>query len=59
MFAKQQGGATVGWDANGGVVVNEKQGGGTLNDKELAPIHDAATKAFQMAQEKVDATKKK
>jgi putative lipoprotein len=59
MFAKQQGGATVGWDASGAVVVNEKQGGGTLNDKELAPIHDAATKAFQMAQEKVDASKKK
>ena len=59
MYAQQQGGATVGWDANGGVVVNQKQGGGTLNDKELAPIHDAATKAFQMAQEKVDASKKK
>ena len=59
MYAQQQGGATVGWDANGGVVVNQKQGGGTLNDKELAPIHDAAVKAFQMAQEKVDASKKK
>jgi putative lipoprotein len=59
MYAQQQGGATVGWDANGGVVVNQKQGGGTLSDKELAPIHDAATKAFQMAQEKVDASKKK
>jgi len=59
MFAKQQGGATVGWDANGSVVVNEKQGGGTLTDKELPAIHDAATKAFQMAQEKVDASKKK
>jgi putative lipoprotein len=59
MFAKQQGGATVGWDANGGVVVNEKQGGGSLSDKELGPIHDAAQKAFQMAQDKVDASKKK
>ena len=59
MFAKQTGGATLGWDDNGGVVVNEKQGGGTLNDKELAPIHDQASKAFQMAQEKVDATKKR
>lgn len=59
MFAKQQGGATVGWDANGAVVVNEKQGGGALTDKELAPIYEAAVKAFQMAQEKVDATKKK
>jgi putative lipoprotein len=59
MFVKQTGGATIGWDDNGGVVVNEKAGGGALNDKELAPIHDAATKAFQMAQEKVDAQKKK
>jgi putative lipoprotein len=59
MFAKQQGGATVGWDDSGTAIVNEKQGGGSLNDKELGPIHDAATKAFQMAQEKVDASKKK
>jgi putative lipoprotein len=59
MFAKQQGGATVGWDDNGNAIVNEKQGGGSLNDKELAPIHDAAMKALQMAQEKVDASKKK
>ena len=58
MFVKQTGGATIGWDDNGGVVVNEKQGGGGLNDKELAPIHEAATRAFQLAQEKVDATKK-
>ena len=59
MFVKQQGGATIGWDDNGGVVVNEKQGGGTLADKEIAAIHDAATRAFQMAQEKVDAAKKR
>lgn len=59
MFAKQQGGATVGWDDSGTAIVNEKQGGGSLNDKELGPVHDAATKAFQMAQERVDASKKK
>lgn len=59
MFAKQQGGATVGWDDSGSVIVNEKQGGGTLDDKELGPLHEAATKAFQMAQDKVDASKKK
>lgn len=59
MFAKQQGGATVGWDDSGTAIVNEKQGGGSLGDKELGPLHDAATKAFQMAQEKVDASKKK
>ena len=59
MFAKQQGGATVGWDDSGSVIVNEKQGGGTLDDKELGPLHEAATKAFQMAQDKVDASKRK
>ncbi len=58
MFVKQQGGATIGWDDNGGIVVNEKQGGGALSDKEIGPIHDSAMKAFQMAQEKVDAMKK-
>jgi putative lipoprotein len=59
MFAKQTGGASVGWDDSGNAIVNEKQGGGSLNDKELGPVHDAATKAFEMAQEKVDASKKK
>ena len=58
MFVKQQGGATIGWGDNGDVVVNEKTGGGAVADKEVASIHDAATKAFQMAQEKVDANKK-
>lgn len=58
MFVKQQGGATLGWDDNGGIVVNEKPGGGALSDKEIGPIHDSAMKAFQMAQEKVDAMKK-
>jgi putative lipoprotein len=58
MFVKQQGGATIGWGDNGDVVVNEKPGGGAVADKEVAAIHDGATKAFQMAQEKVDAAKK-
>jgi putative lipoprotein len=58
MFAKQTGGATIGWDDNGAIVVNEKPGGGSVSDKEAASIHDAAMKAFQMAQEKVDAQKK-
>jgi putative lipoprotein len=59
MFVKQQGGATVGWDDSGTVIVNEKQGGGSLGDKELEAIQEAAAKAFQMAQDKVDASKKK
>ena len=59
MFVKQQGGATIGWDDNGTAIVNEKQGGGEEGDKDIAAIHDSATRAFQMAQEKVDAQKKK
>ncbi len=58
MFVKQQGGATVGWDESGKVIVNEKQGGGELDEKELTSIHDEAIKTFTMAQEKIDATKK-
>ena len=58
MFVKQQGGATVGWSDTGEALVNEKQGGGTLSDADLKSLQDAATKAFQMAQERVDATKK-
>ena len=57
-FVKQQGGATIGWDDSGAVLVNEKQGGGTVSDADAKAIHDAAVKAFQMAQEKVDAGKK-
>jgi putative lipoprotein len=59
MYVKQQGGATIGWGDNGDVVVNEKAGGGEVDEKEVESIRDAATKAFQMAQERVDAQKKK
>ncbi|HEV7489646.1 MAG TPA: YbaY family lipoprotein [Rhodanobacteraceae bacterium] len=58
MFVKQTGGATIGWDDSGSVVVNEKQGGGSLGDKDIVAIHDAAARALQMAQEKADAAKK-
>jgi putative lipoprotein len=59
MYVKQQGGATIGWGDNGDVVVNETAGGGEVDEKEIESIRDAATKAFQMAQERVDAQKKK
>jgi len=59
MFVKQQGGATIGWDDSGNAIVNEKQGGGEEGDKDVAAIHDSAMRAFQMAQERVDASKKK
>ncbi len=58
MYAKE-GNQSVGWDDNGTAIVNEKPGGGSLSDKEISAIHDQAMKAFQMAQEKVDAQKKK
>ena len=58
MYAKE-GNQSVGWDDSGAVIVNERPGGGTVGDKDIAAIHDQAMKAFQMAQEKVDAQKKK
>jgi putative lipoprotein len=58
MYVKQTGGATIGWDDNGSVLINEKPGGGAVADAEIKSIHDSATKAFQMAQERVDAQKK-
>ena len=58
MYAKE-GSQSVGWDDNGAVIVNERPGGGSVGDKDIAAIHDQAMKAFQMAQDKVDAQKKK
>lgn len=58
-FVVKQGGAMVGWDAAGAVVLNEKQGGGTVAEGDIKAMRDAATSALQMAQEKVDAGKKK
>ncbi|GAA0712970.1 YbaY family lipoprotein [Dokdonella soli] len=59
MVVKQKGGATVGWGDNGDVLWNEKPGGGTVGDAEIRSFHDEALKVLQMAQEKVDAAKKK
>ncbi|MET0226045.1 MAG: YbaY family lipoprotein [Dokdonella sp.] len=59
MVIQQKGGATVGWGDNGEVLWNEKTGGGTLADGEIKALVDTANKALQMAQEKVDATKRK
>ena len=44
---------------NGEVLVNEKHGGGEVAPAEVASMHDAALKALPMAQEKVDAMRKK
>jgi len=59
LLVKQQGGATVAWDDAGKVLVNEKPGGGTVGEGEIKALHDAAMNALQMAQDKVDAGKKK
>lgn len=59
MVVKQKGGSTVGWDGSGTVLWNEKQGGGTLADDDIKALHDAAMKALAMAQEKVEAAKRK
>lgn len=59
MVVKQKSGATVGWSDNGEVLWNEKPGGGTISDAEIKTLHDDAMKALQMAQDKVDAAKKK
>ena len=59
MMIQQKGSATLGWGDDGSVLVNEKSGGGALTDAEIKAQTEAATKALQMAQEKVDAGKKK
>jgi putative lipoprotein len=59
MVAKQKGGAFVGWGDDGKVLWNEKPGGGELGDAEVKALHDDAMKALQMAQDKLDASKKK
>lgn len=59
MVVKQQNGATVGWGDKGEVLWNEKPGGGSVSDGEIKSMHDAAMNALNMAQDKVDASKKK
>lgn len=59
MMVQQKGGAMLGWGDDGNVLVNEKAGGGTLTEAEIKSLTEAATKALQMAQEKVDAGKRR
>lgn len=59
MYVQQKGGAAVGWDADGKLLVNEKRGGGEVAQAEVEAMHDAAVKAQRMAQERYDATRKK
>lgn len=59
MAVKQRGGVAVGWGDNGEVLWNERPGGGTVSDGEIKSLRDASLNALQMAQAKVDASKKK
>jgi putative lipoprotein len=60
-LVKQEAGVTsrVGWDEAGAVVLNEKTGGATLTDEEIAALRADAEAAFTRAQERVDASRKK
>jgi hypothetical protein len=49
----------VGWSDDGTLLVNEKPGGGEVSAAEAEAMRDAALKALPMAQEKVDATRRK
>lgn len=63
MCVKQPGGVkakwNVGWDDTGAVVFSAKAGGGELADADIGALKDGALKALQMAQAKVDASRKK
>lgn len=59
MYALQTGGATIGWNDKGEALVNEKPGGAKSSDDEIKSMADAAQKAFESAQAKVDAAKRK
>lgn len=63
MCLKQPGGPkakwNLGWSDTGDVLFNEKAGGGELGAADIAGLKDAALKALQMAQAKVDASRKK
>jgi putative lipoprotein len=56
---KQKDGAMIGWNDNDDVLINEKRGGGTFSDGEVSALRNDALKAYQLAQNKLDAAKKK
>jgi putative lipoprotein len=63
MCAKQPGGVrapwSVGWSDSGEVGFSRKPGGGELSEADAKALYDGATHAYQMAQERVDASRKK
>ncbi len=50
---KKAGGVRVGWDENGTVILNEKAGGGTVDDDDIKAFHSDALKVLAMAKAKV------
>lgn len=60
-LVKQEAGVTsrLGWDETGAVVLNEKTGGGSLTEEEIAALRASAEAAFTRAQDRVDASRKK
>jgi putative lipoprotein len=58
-IVKQKDGAMLGWNDNGEALINEKPGGGSFSDGEMKSLRDDALKAYQLAQDKFDAAKKK
>ena len=59
MAAEERRGASVGWDGNGQVMWNQRPGGGTVDEAGLEALRAEALRVQQMAQEKVDAARKK
>ena len=59
MFVQQKGGASLGWNDAGELIVNEKRGGGQLAQGEIDALRDAGQRALNMAQERYDASRKK
>lgn len=59
MAVEERRGASVGWDANGQVLWNERPGDATVDEAGLEAMKAEAQRVLQMAQEKVDASRKK
>jgi putative lipoprotein len=50
---KKAGGIRVGWDENGNVILNEKAGGGAVDDNDAKSFYNDAAKVLTMAQAKL------
>ena len=59
MAVEERRGASVGWDGNGQVMWNQRPGGETVDEAGLEAMKTEAARVQQMAQEKVDAARKK